>query len=36
MNEAVLRLEAIEKGYKLGRPGEVRVLRGATLSIAPG
>ncbi|MDA0924023.1 MAG: ABC transporter ATP-binding protein [Proteobacteria bacterium] len=36
MNEAVLALEGIEKGYKLGRPGEVRVLRSATLSIAPG
>jgi lipoprotein-releasing system ATP-binding protein len=36
MNEAVLALEGIEKGYKLGRPGEVRVLRGATISIAPG
>ena len=36
MSEAVLRLEGIEKGYKLGRPGEVRVLRGASLSIAPG
>jgi lipoprotein-releasing system ATP-binding protein len=36
MSEAVLRLEAIEKGYKLGRPGEVRVLRGASIAIAPG
>jgi lipoprotein-releasing system ATP-binding protein len=36
MNEAVLRLEGIEKGYKLGRPGEVRVLRGASISIAAG
>ncbi|WP_439139190.1 ABC transporter ATP-binding protein [Roseicyclus sp.] len=36
MNEAVLRLEDIEKGYKLGRPGEVMVLRGASLSIAAG
>ena len=36
MSEAVLRLEGIEKGYKLGRPGEVRVLRGASLSIAQG
>lgn len=36
MNEAVLALEGIEKGYKLGRPGEVRVLRGASIDIAPG
>lgn len=36
MNEAVLRLEGVEKGYKLGRPGEVRVLRGASIAIAPG
>ncbi|MBF9046240.1 ATP-binding cassette domain-containing protein [Rhodobacterales bacterium LSUCC0031] len=36
MNEAVLRLAGIEKGYKLGRPGEVRVLRGASIDIAPG
>lgn len=36
MNEAVLRLEDIEKGYKIGRPGEVRVLRGAAITIAAG
>ncbi|MEY3005346.1 MAG: hypothetical protein RLZZ491_2522 [Pseudomonadota bacterium] len=37
MNDgAVLRLNGIEKGYKLGRPGEVRVLRGASLAIVPG
>jgi lipoprotein-releasing system ATP-binding protein len=36
MSEAVLRLEGIEKGYNLGRPNEVRVLRGAGVEIAPG
>lgn len=36
MSEAVLTLASIEKGYKLGRPGEVRVLRGASITIAPG
>ena len=36
MSEAVLELRGIEKGYKLGKPGEVRVLRGAELSIARG
>ena len=36
MSEAVLELRGIEKGYKLGKPGEVRVLRGADLSIARG
>ena len=36
MTEAVLRLSGVEKGYKIGRPGEVRVLRGACVSIAAG
>ena len=36
MSEAVLQLEGIEKGYNLGRPNEVRVLRGAGVEIAPG
>lgn len=36
MTEAVLRLSGVEKGYKIGRPGEVRVLRGACVTIAAG
>ncbi|NKX44292.1 ABC transporter ATP-binding protein [Roseicyclus persicicus] len=36
MSETVLRLTGIEKGYKLGRPNEVRVLRGADLTLAAG
>lgn len=36
MSEPVLELKEIEKGYKLGKPGEVRVLRGADLSLARG
>jgi lipoprotein-releasing system ATP-binding protein len=36
MNEPVLELRGIEKGYKLGKPGEVRVLRGADLTIGRG
>ncbi len=36
MNETVLRLEGIEKTYKRGKPGEVKVLRGASLSLKPG
>jgi lipoprotein-releasing system ATP-binding protein len=32
----VLALEGLEKTYKQGRPGEVAVLRGATLSVARG
>jgi lipoprotein-releasing system ATP-binding protein len=36
MNEPVLELKGIEKGYKLGKPGEVRVLRGVDLSLARG
>jgi len=34
--DAILQLDGLEKGYKLGRPGEVRVLRGASITIAPG
>jgi lipoprotein-releasing system ATP-binding protein len=36
MSEPVLELEGVEKTYGLGKPGEVRVLRGASLQIAPG
>ena len=36
MSELVLELKGIEKGYKLGKPGEVRVLRGADLTIRRG
>ncbi|RFU11581.1 ABC transporter ATP-binding protein [Rhodobacteraceae bacterium W635] len=36
MSDAVLELDAIEKGYKLGKPGEIRVLRGASIAIARG
>lgn len=36
MNEAALLLEGIEKGYNRGRPSEVIVLRGASLSVARG
>ena len=36
MSEAVLKLDGIEKGYKLGQPGEVRVLRGAAVTIGAG
>ena len=36
MSEGALVLEGIEKGYNRGRPGEVIVLRGATLAVAPG
>jgi lipoprotein-releasing system ATP-binding protein len=36
MSEPVLELKGIEKGYKLGKPGEVRVLRGADLSLGRG
>ena len=31
-----LRLEGIEKGYHLGKPGEIRVLNGVDLTLAPG
>lgn len=36
MSEVVLRLDGIEKGYKLGTPGEIRVLRGASVAIEAG
>ncbi|MDP2737916.1 MAG: ABC transporter ATP-binding protein [Pseudorhodobacter sp.] len=36
MSEAMLDLAAIEKTYNRGKPGEVVVLRGATLSVARG
>jgi len=36
MSEPVLRLSGLEKGYNLGRPNEVRVLRGADVALAPG
>jgi len=36
MSEPVLTLEGVEKIYNRGKPGEVSVLRGASLSIAPG
>ncbi|RMD88746.1 MAG: ABC transporter ATP-binding protein [Alphaproteobacteria bacterium] len=36
MSEAALRLSGIEKGYLRGTPGEVIVLRGAELEVAPG
>ncbi len=36
MNDPVLRLENISKGYNHGQPSEITVLRQATLSIAPG
>jgi lipoprotein-releasing system ATP-binding protein len=36
MSDPVLRLTGIEKGYNLGRPNEVRVLRGADVEIAAG
>jgi lipoprotein-releasing system ATP-binding protein len=36
MSEPVLRLRGLEKGYNLGRPNEVRVLRGADVEIAAG
>ncbi len=36
MNNPVLDLDQVEKGYKLGQPGEVRVLRGASARIMPG
>jgi lipoprotein-releasing system ATP-binding protein len=35
MNEALV-LDAVEKGYNRGKPSEVQVLRGATLSVAAG
>ncbi|SMH53693.1 ABC transporter ATP-binding protein [Maritimibacter sp. HL-12] len=36
MSEAVLVLEDVEKVYNRGKPGEVNVLRGASLSLEPG
>ena len=36
MSEAALTLEAIEKGYNRGKPSEVIVLRGASLTVARG
>lgn len=36
MSEPTLRLSGIEKTYLKGTPGEVRVLRGVDLSVAPG
>ena len=36
MSEAALVLEGIDKGYNRGKPSEVIVLRGATLSVARG
>ena len=36
MNDAVLRLSGVSKSYKPGTPGEIRVLRGADLTIRSG
>ena len=36
MNNPVLELEAIDKAYNKGLPGEVRVLHGASLAVQPG
>jgi lipoprotein-releasing system ATP-binding protein len=36
MSDAMLVLDGIEKTYNAGTPGEVQVLRGATLSVAAG
>jgi lipoprotein-releasing system ATP-binding protein len=36
MNDVVLSLQGIEKGYNKGKPAEVIVLRGATLEVARG
>ncbi|PIV72740.1 MAG: ABC transporter [Rhodobacteraceae bacterium CG17_big_fil_post_rev_8_21_14_2_50_65_11] len=36
MSDAVLDLDRVEKGYKIGKPGEIRVLRGASVAIARG
>jgi len=36
MSEPALRLRGIGKTYNRGRPGEVRVLQGASLALAPG
>jgi len=36
MSEPVLVLDAVEKVYNRGKPGEVNVLRGASLALEPG
>ena len=36
MSEAMLELSGVEKGYNRGKPSEVLVLRGATLTVAKG
>ncbi len=36
MSEPVLALDGVEKIYNQGKPGEVNVLRGASLALAPG
>lgn len=36
MNDAVLELDGIEKAYNRGKPGEVSVLRGASVTLARG
>ena len=36
MSDPVLSLEGVEKGYNLGKPSEIRVLRDLTLSVEPG
>ncbi|SEP01093.1 lipoprotein-releasing system ATP-binding protein [Salinihabitans flavidus] len=36
MSDPVLHLDSIEKTYKRGLPGEIRVLRGASLALEPG
>ncbi|MBF9032094.1 ATP-binding cassette domain-containing protein [Rhodobacterales bacterium HKCCE3408] len=36
MSDPVLRLEAVEKRYNRGRPNEIAVLRGASLTVSPG
>lgn len=36
MSEAMLELQGIEKGYNRGKPSEVIVLRGASISVAKG
>ncbi|MDE3028637.1 MAG: ABC transporter ATP-binding protein [Paracoccaceae bacterium] len=36
MSDVMLHLEAIEKTYNKGTPGEVQVLRGASVTLAPG
>ncbi len=36
MSDPVLNLDGIEKGYNLGKPNEIRVLRGASLDVSAG